>query len=76
MICDATQPLQVSVCNIRCRSEWFTTGECIKVGNAPVCQCSSSTAPPVTTTTSGASIVTTTSTANPVTGSNINYIFL
>ena len=71
MICDSTQALQVSVCNIRCRSEWFTNGNCVKVENAPVCQCSTTTAPPTVAPTVPSEATTT---RNQVTGSNINYL--
>ncbi|CAF0891265.1 unnamed protein product [Brachionus calyciflorus] len=39
LLCDSSDPLQVKICHIHCRSRNIAYGVCTKVQNIPVCEC-------------------------------------
>lgn len=41
LICDPMDLVQTKVCHLFCRGQFKTTGQCVRVNNLPVCQCSS-----------------------------------
>ena len=41
LICDQKEELQGNVCNLYCRAMFFEYGQCERIQNVPVCQCSS-----------------------------------
>ncbi|RNA06506.1 hypothetical protein BpHYR1_054191 [Brachionus plicatilis] len=41
LLCDASDSFQVTVCHFHCRGKYYQTGNCIRLNNIPVCQCTS-----------------------------------
>lgn len=39
LLCDIYNPLQVKVCQIFCRGSYYSTGDCIRYENIPICKC-------------------------------------
>ncbi|CAF0727637.1 unnamed protein product [Brachionus calyciflorus] len=39
-ICDSLDNFQVKACQLYCRGQYFQSGQCLRVQNVPVCQCS------------------------------------
>ena len=41
LVCDPSDPFQLKVCHFYCRGQYEETGQCMRMGNKPVCICSS-----------------------------------
>ncbi|CAF0913087.1 unnamed protein product [Brachionus calyciflorus] len=51
LLCDSSDPLQVKICHIHCRSRNIAYGVCTKVQNIPVCECTADSGRTTTATT-------------------------
>ena len=81
LVCSSEEQVQSLGCELYCRVNWYVTGQCGRLGNMPVCECSNSdftvsttsastttTSPTTTSNTTTASSTTSSSTASPAKG--------